>query len=168
MSYFAVAVAKNGDDWEATEVDLDEVGDVEDAADVLRDSYPDAETALLFVDADDEYLTILRLDEGDGLRVFSSDSEYADASRLGEALLGDLEPEEEDNIDTDDEEDISSKPTELDAEPVGESDLLSDLGISGATLLALCAKEGMMPSDVMAELAEAAGFDEVLETAQGA
>ncbi|WP_025273313.1 tRNA adenosine deaminase-associated protein [Haloglycomyces albus] len=167
MSYFAVAVAQTGDDWEATEVDLDDVSDVEDAADVLRETYQDADVGLLFVDADDEYLTVIRLDEGDGLRVFGSDSEYANGSRLGAALLGELEPEDDD-IDTEDEDDINSKPTELDAEPVGESDLLSDLGVTGSTLLALCAKEGLMPSDVMAEISEMAGFAEVLETAQGA
>ena len=168
MSYFAVAVGREGDEWEAAEVDLDEVADVEDAAEVMREAYPDADLTLLFVDADDEYLTVMRLDAGDDLRTFGSDAEYASQSRLGEALLGDLEPEGVEEIDTDDEESISTRPTELDAVPVGEVDLLSDLGIDGAALLALCAKEGMMPSDVLTEVAEALGFADALEAATGA
>lgn len=168
MSYFAVAVGREGDEWEAAEVDLDEVADVEDAAEVMRETYPDADLTLLFVDADDEYLTVMRLDGGDDLRTFGSDAEYASQSRLGEALLGDLEPEDTEEIDTEDEESISTRPTELDAEPVGEADLLGDLGVNGATLLALCAKEGMMPSDVISEVAEVLGFDDALEAATGA
>jgi putative tRNA adenosine deaminase-associated protein len=168
VSYFAVAVGRDGDEWEAAEVDLDHVADVEDAAEVMRETYPDADVTLLFVDADDEYLTVMRLDNGDDLRTFGSDAEYASQSRLGEALLGDLEPEDTEEIDAEDEESINARPTELDAEPVGEADLMSDLGVTGAMLLALCAKEGMMPSDVMTEVAEAVGFSDALESATGA
>ncbi|WP_100445032.1 tRNA adenosine deaminase-associated protein [Glycomyces xiaoerkulensis] len=168
MSYFAVAAGREGDEWNAAEVDLDEVADVEDAAEVMREAFPDADLTLLFVDADDEFLTMMRLDDGDDLRTFGSDAEYASQSRLGEALLGDLEPQDTDEIDTDDEESISASPTELDAEPVGEADLLSDLGVGGAMLLALCAKEGMMPSDVVSEVAAVIGFAEALENATGA
>ena len=79
MSYFAVAVGREGDEWEAAEVYLDAVADVEDAAEVMRDAFPDADLTLLFVDADDEYLTVMRLDNGDDLRTFGSDVEYAHA-----------------------------------------------------------------------------------------
>jgi putative tRNA adenosine deaminase-associated protein len=167
VSYFAVAVGREGDEWEASEVDLDAVADVEDAAEVMREAFPDADLTLLFVDADDEYLTVMRLDNGDDLRTFGSDAEYASQSRLGEALLGDLEPEGTEEIDTEDEESISARPTELDAEPVGEADVLSDLGVPGSTLLALCAKEGMLPTDVVAEVAKTIGFTEALEDAIG-
>ncbi|GAA2125525.1 MULTISPECIES: tRNA adenosine deaminase-associated protein [Glycomyces] len=167
MSYFAVAVGREGDEWEASEVDLDAVADVEDAAEAMREAFPDADLTLLFVDADDEYLTVMRLDNGDDLRTFGSDAEYASQSRLGEALLGDLEPEGTEEIDTEDEESISARPTELDAEPVGEADVLSDLGVPGSTLLALCAKEGMLPTDVVAEVAKTIGFTEALEDAIG-
>jgi putative tRNA adenosine deaminase-associated protein len=167
VSYFAVAVGREGDEWEASEVDLDAVADVEDAAEVMREAFPDADLTLLFVDADDEYLTVMRLDNGDDLRTFGSDAEYASQSRLGEALLGDLEPEGTEEIDTEDEESISARPTELDAEPVGEADVLGDLGVPGSTLLALCAKEGMLPTDVVAEVAKTIGFTEALEDAIG-
>ena len=51
-----------------------------------------AAIALLFVEADDSYLTVLRLDDGEDLRIFGSDAAYADgqppeAERLLQRLL---------------------------------------------------------------------------------
>ena len=43
------------------------------------------------VESDDQYLAILRLDEGEDLRVFGSDSAFADESRIGSVLLGEIE-----------------------------------------------------------------------------
>ena len=39
-----------------------------------------------------------------------------------------------------------------DADPVGDADLLADLGVPATRLLTLCAHEGMLPSDITAEL----------------
>lgn len=163
MSYFAVTATRTGDQWEASQVDLDDIADIEDAAEAMRDVNPDADVAVLFVDADDAYLTVLRLDQGDDLRAFGSDAEYATQSRLGEALLADLEPDDQEDFDEEDEDEVVKRPTELDAEPVGEADLLSDLGVPATMLHALCAKDGMLPADVMMELAERIGFAEQLE-----
>ena len=77
--------------WTAAELDLDGVADIDEVADRLRDVEPDAEVSLLFVEADDAYLVMLRLDEGEDLRVFGSDSAFAEESRLGALLLGDIE-----------------------------------------------------------------------------
>ena len=50
------------------------------------------------------------------------------------------------------------------ADPVGDADLLADLGISAQRLIALCAREGMLPADVTAELCQTLGCaDEVEE-----
>lgn len=64
MSYFAAAVARVDGGWTAGEVSLRGVTDIEEVADRLRDVEPDADLSLLFVEADDTYLVILRLDEG--------------------------------------------------------------------------------------------------------
>src|SRR6185295_17009659 len=56
----------------------------------LRDVDPEAEHSLLFVESDDSYLVILRLDRGEDLRVFGSDATFAEESRLGALLLGDV------------------------------------------------------------------------------
>ena len=90
MSYFAAAVVRDDSGWTAAEVSLRGATDIDEVADRLRDVDPEADVSLLFVEADDAYLVILRLDEGEDLRVFGSDSAYAEESQLGALLVGDL------------------------------------------------------------------------------
>ncbi|GAB3950711.1 tRNA adenosine deaminase-associated protein [Micromonospora vulcania] len=171
MSYFAAAVVRDDSGWSAAEVNLRGATDIDEVADRLRDVDQDAEVSLLFVEADDAYLVILRLDEGEDLRVFGSDSAYAEESRLGSLLVGDLktsvtgldEVDEPRPTSSGDEE--SEQPAvDPEADPVGEADLLANLGISAQKLLALCAHEGMMPADVTAEVCQVLGcVDEVEE-----
>ncbi|MEV1289432.1 tRNA adenosine deaminase-associated protein [Micromonospora sp. NPDC049679] len=168
MPYFAAGVARGSAGWSAAEVDLGGVADIEEVADRLRDVDPDAELSLLFVEADDTYLAILRLDDGEDLRIFGSDSAFAEESRLGALLVGDIKaPVEIDPTevsrtrsgDDDDEQPVADP----DADPVGDADLLADLGVSGHRLLALCAREGMLPADVTAELCQAIGCGDEVE-----
>src|SRR5438874_2232584 len=121
-----------------------------------------AAVALLFVESDDAYLAILRLDDGEDLRVFGSDAAFAEESRLGALLLGDIETPVPDINDVvtgpdDTEEDTVKAPADPDVEPVGDADLLADLGIPAGRLLQLCAREGMLPADVTAEVCQALG-----------
>ena len=125
MSYFAAAVVRGTDGWSASEVSLAGASDVEDVADRLRDVDADASVSLLFVESDDVYLVILRLDEGEDLRTFGSDASFAEESRLGALLLGDITKpalELEEEIEAvaaepdGDEEPASPPPT--DADPV--------------------------------------------------
>ena len=168
LSTFAAAVARGKNGWTASELDLSGFADIDEVVDGLRDADPDAELSLLFVETDDLYLVILRLDEGDELRVFGSDSAFAEESRIGTLLLGELEvpvlgiddlavPLAAD----DDEEDRSG--IDADADPVGDSELLADLGISSSRLLALCAHEGKMPADVTAEICQRLGCADELD-----
>jgi putative tRNA adenosine deaminase-associated protein len=165
LSYYAVAATRLDDTWEATEADLDGVGDIDEVLDRLRDINLDADVSLLFVEADDEYLVILRLDKGDDLRVFGSDAPFAEESRLGAVLLSETDTEPMPAPDTDaDDDDLDTPVTsELDAAPVGEADLLADMGVQPALLLELCAKDGMLPSDVTAEIAARIGCGDVME-----
>jgi len=160
VSYFAAALVRPRQGWVATELDLDEIEDADDAADLLRDVDPDADLALMFVEADDEYLVVFRLDNGDEMRVFGSDASYADESRIGAALI-----EELDEIDVPGGDD--SDDPELLGRPVGETDLLADLGVSARDLLALCAHEGMLPSDVMLEISRKIGSADALLRLRG-
>jgi putative tRNA adenosine deaminase-associated protein len=50
-----------------------------------------------------------------------------------------------------------------DADPVGDADLLADLGVSAHRLLTLCGLEGMMPADVTAEICQRIGCGDELE-----
>jgi putative tRNA adenosine deaminase-associated protein len=173
VSYFAAAAVRGTDGWTAAEIDLSAAADIEEVADLMRDVDADAQVSLLFVESDETYLVILRLDEGEDLRVFGSDSTFAEESRLGALLLGDVEAPaleiddvigeveaaEADGEDADDEPDG----VDPDVEPVGDPDLLADLGVPAKRLLELCAREGMLPPDVTAEICQTIGCGDQME-----
>jgi len=171
VSNFAAAVTREAKVWWAAELDLSGAADIEEITDRLRDVAPEAEVSLLFVESDDAYLAILRLDEGEDLRVFGSDAVFAEESRLGALLLGDIEEPaldldsvEDAAVEDDEDEEPEEPPTPAgDAEPVGDAELLSDLGVPAHRLLELCAQEGMLPSDITAEVAQAIGAGDEIE-----
>lgn len=174
MSYFAAAVVRGATGWTAAEFDLGGAADIDEVADRLRDVDQDADMSLLFVEADDVYLTILRLDEGEDLRVFSCDSAFAEESRLGALLIGDLqtpaleiddvaEPAEGASAGSVGDGESEEPAADPDADPVGDTDLLADLGLAPNRLLALCAHEGMLPADVTAEVCQILGCGDEVE-----
>jgi putative tRNA adenosine deaminase-associated protein len=175
VSYFAAAAVRGSKGWEASEIDLTGAADVEEVADRLRDVDSEADVSLLFVESDDAYLVIMRLDHGEDLRVFGSDAIFAEESRLGALLLGEVEEpalEIEDvtavagDSDADEEAEEPAEADEVvdaDIDPVGDADLLADLGVSSRRLLALCATEGMLPADITAELGQSIGFGDEIE-----
>jgi putative tRNA adenosine deaminase-associated protein len=169
VSTFAAAVARGKNGWTASELDLTGLADIDEVVDRLRDAEPDADLSLLFVEADDLYLVILRLDEGEDLRVFGSDSAFADESRIGSLLLGEIEAPalEIDDLaipGTPGDEDEAVEPAaDPDADPVGDAELLADLGVSAHRLLQLCGQEGMLPADVTAEICQRLGCGDELE-----
>jgi len=179
VSYFAAAAVRGAAGWTAAEVNLNGAADIEEVADRLRDVDVDADLSLLFVESDDTYLVVLRLDEGEDLRVFGSDSAFAEESRLGALLVGDIKaPAVEidealaagldevngfDASDASDEDEPERPAADPDADPVGDADLLADLGVSAHRLLELCAHDGMLPSDVTAEVCQAIGCGDEVE-----
>jgi putative tRNA adenosine deaminase-associated protein len=167
VSYFAAAAVRGSAGWTAAEVNLNGAADIEEVADRLRDVDVDAEVSLLFVESDDTYLVILRLDEGEDLRVFGSDSAFAEESRLGALLVGDIKApalEIDEVVESAATEPDPDQPAaDPDADPVGDADLLADLGVSARTLLELCAHEGMLPADVTAEVGQTIGCGDEIE-----
>jgi putative tRNA adenosine deaminase-associated protein len=178
VSYFAAATVRGSDGWTATEIDLSAAADIEEVADLLREVDTDAQVSLLFVETDETYLVILRLDDGEDLRLFGSDSAFAEESRLGALLIGDVEGPA---IDLDSvvggvdvpraagaDDEVETLAVEAGSEPVGDPSLLADLGIPAHRLLELCARDGMLPSDVSAEVCQAIGCgDEMEELREG-
>ena len=169
MSHFAAAVARTGDGWAAREMSLTDVEDLDSLVDELRDVVADtaATSVVLFVEEDDEYLAIVRLDGEAEPRVFLSDVRAVDASSIAamlyeEAAAESLEEHEgdEDEDDDDSEEDGSLR---AEADPAGDNELLADLGTPGKVLLDLCAEEGMLPADVITAVCESLGCAEQLE-----
>lgn len=164
MSYFAAALARTPAGWTAEELDLDGLTDVDAVADRVRDVGGEAETALLFVEEDDEYVAILRVD-ADDLRVFVSDSQAAESYPVAGIFAGAVEEEPAPSDLDDDEEEDEDPP---DSEPVGDADLLADLGTPRRDLIALVTHERTLPSDVISEVCERAGCLDELETLRGA
>lgn len=174
MPYFAAALARCPSGWSATELDLDEVEDFADLSDILRDLDDDANKTLLFLEEDDVYVAIVRVDGADDARVFVSDIRAGEESRIAAMLLeeaGTPEPVpfvvDEDALDDTaaaaDDDAVES----TDVVPAGDSDLLADLGTPSGDLLALCAHEGMLPADVITEVAKRAGCVDELEEIRG-
>ena len=161
MSYFAAALARTPAGWTAEELDLDGLTDVDEVADRVRDVEGEAETALLFVEEDDEYVAILRVD-ADDLRVFVSDAQAAETYPVASIFAGAVEEEPAPPSGEDEEEDPP------DSEPVGDADLLADLGTPRHDLIALVTHERTLPSDVISEVCERAGCLDELETLRGA
>ncbi|MBE1486380.1 putative tRNA adenosine deaminase-associated protein [Plantactinospora soyae] len=167
-------MARRASGWTAAEVDLSGAADIDEVADLLRDVDQDAEVSLLFVESDDVYLAIMRLDEGEDLRIFGSDSAFAEESRLGALLVGDIKApalEIDDVVEpaarvagsSGDDDDDNDPVVDPDADPVGDADLLADLGISAHRLLAICSHEGMLPADVTTKVCQVIGCGNEVE-----
>ena len=156
MSYFAAGLVRTAGGWTGEELDLKGIEDVDGVADLLRDLLPDEDgLALLMVEENDEYVAIMRVEGDDDPRVFLSDSRSAQSSDIAAALYDGAPPVVED-----DEDEDSAKPQ---AEAVGDTALLADLGTSSDDLLELCGEEGMLPGDIITALCERAGCLDVLE-----
>lgn len=164
MPYFAAALARTGESWTAREVDLDEVETIDDVVELLHEVDEDAETTLLFVEEDDEYVAIVRVDTADTEpRIFISDGRAANTYPIAELLSDETGPADNDVTDDDDTGSLGH-----DSEPLGDGSLLSDLGTSTPELLELCAHEGSLPSDVISAVCEKAGcLDEIESLREG-
>lgn len=165
MSYFAAALARTPGGWSATELDLDEVEDLEALADLLREeSGEDGGPALMLFEEDDEYVAVVRVDGAPGSldepKVFLSDRRAVLASDVAAMLWEDAETPAAGEEDDDE----GTHPV---SEPVGDTGLLADLGTPADDLLELCAEEGLLPADVLTAVAERGGFLEALEQVRG-
>jgi putative tRNA adenosine deaminase-associated protein len=165
VPHFAAALSRRPDGWSGEELDLKDVEDLDGVLEEMRRYGDDAETQLLFVEEDDEWFAIVRVDEDGDPRVFLSDARAMETSQLG-ALFGEaaavVEPldDVDDDEDDDDEDDDGAQTS---GDPIGDPEVLSDLGTPETRLLALCAEEGQLPADVISTLCENAGCLEPLD-----
>lgn len=169
MPHFAAALVRTADGWKGEELELDAVEDLDGVADALRDLLPDDEgTALMFLEENDEYFLVARVDgDSDEPRVFLSDVRAIETSELAARLFDETatEPILDDEPPGDDESD-GGAPAE--GAPGGDEAILADFGTRAAQLRELCAEEGMLPADVIYALCERAGCVDVLEELRGA
>ncbi|MCX4584264.1 hypothetical protein [Streptomyces sp. NBC_01481] len=176
--YFAALLARTQDGWEASDTELDDVETLSDLTDLAREASVDEDTVLVFIEQEDAWFGVLRVEGEEDPRIFVSDAAAAARSSYGEILTNELlggddddpaddldtldldgtEDGEPEDDDADDEVGESGSAAELvPAGPVGDRDILMDLGLSEKELLAL-------DTDALLEIADALGAAEVLET----
>ncbi|WP_438296687.1 tRNA adenosine deaminase-associated protein [Streptomyces sp. HUAS TT7] len=176
--YFAALLARTEDGWEASDTELDDVETLSDLADLAREAAADGadDTVLVFIEQEDAWFGVVRVDGEEDPRVFVSNAAVAARSSYGamltDELLGHDQDDEEDELDTldlDGTEDGYEDEAAADevggddlsdgaapAGPLGESAILADLGVSERRLLAL-------DGDALVTIADALGAAEVLE-----
>ncbi|WP_285733226.1 tRNA adenosine deaminase-associated protein [Nocardiopsis sp. ATB16-24] len=158
MSTFAAVFAPHGKTWRGTELELGDVEVIDDVTDLMLDFAADrgSDLSLLLVEADDEWFAIVRAgDDGEEPRVYLSDArvvhDHPLASVLSEAGgLGAAAPSD-------------GAGTRPDPVPDGDGDLLTDLGMPEDELRSLSVGGGVLPGDVLAVVAERAGFGDLLD-----
>ncbi|HWU08324.1 MAG TPA: hypothetical protein VN520_18400 [Streptomyces sp.] len=187
--YFAALLARTEDGWEASDTELDDVETLSDLTDLAREASVDEDTVLVYIEQEDAWFGVVRVDGEEDPRIYVSDASAAARSSYGEILLTDellgREPGADDEIaaleelvdleGTEDGEPEESQPdaggvgvaaTEPDpddddpgAVPAGP---LGDLGVLAD--LGLSEKDLLgLRTDALAEIADALGAAEVLE-----
>ena len=153
--YFAAVLARTDDEWSGREIDMASIEDLDSLVVTMR-ALADGGSALFFLEEDDEYLAIVRVDGDLDPRTFISDDRAVQTSALAALVMEEIVvlPESDD----DDEEGIKPDP-----EPVGDTDIVADLGIEADELLDLCSSEGMLPADVITAICEKAGCADALD-----
>jgi putative tRNA adenosine deaminase-associated protein len=167
VPYFAAVLARGSSGWSGEEVDLKGVDDLDGLVEEMRGVHDDAQTLLLFVEENDEWFAAVRVDEDGDPRVFLSDGRATETSELA-ALLAEAaqvaDPVDDVDLDqsgpAEEDEEEAVQPA---GEPIGDADLLADLGTPAQRLLALCAEEGQLPADIVSALCERAGCGEALD-----
>lgn len=175
--YFAALLARTEDGWQASDTELDDVETLSDLTDLAREVSVDEDTVLVFIEQEDAWFGIVRVEGEEDPRIYVSDAAAAARSSYGEILIDELigrddddpaddldtldldgtEDGEPDENDEEDEESPVASGRSCPRDPCGDQEILVDLGLSEGDLLAL-------ETDAMAEIAEALGAAEVLET----
>ncbi|MER7751052.1 tRNA adenosine deaminase-associated protein [Kitasatospora sp. NPDC097643] len=178
VAYFAAVLARTEDGWDVSETELDDVETLADLADLARDSAQDDDSVLIFIEQEDAWFAIVRVDGEEDPRIFVSDGAAAARSSYGSVLTDELVDQagesEFGDLDhlvvelEDSEEEQEQDDEEADARggvpvgPLGDAHLLAEFGLPSEELLALSG-EGAVPGDALEEIAEALGCGEVLE-----
>ncbi|MGW4700741.1 tRNA adenosine deaminase-associated protein [Streptomyces sp. NPDC004285] len=169
--YFAALLARTEDGWEASDTELDDVETLSDLAELAREASDD-DTVIVFIEQEDAWFGIVRIEGEEDPRIYVSDGAAAARSSYGEMLTRELLGDDLDDLVDDletldldgtedgeplDEDEAGSVAAEaVPAAPVGDRLILADLGMSAEDLLAL-------DSDALTEIADALGAAEVLE-----
>ena len=86
VSYFTAVLAREGRRWTAHDVDVESLKDLGELTDELRAVADDDEPVLLFLEREDAWWAVVRVDGDEDPRVFVSDAAGAAASSYSELL----------------------------------------------------------------------------------
>lgn len=169
--YFAALLARTEDGWEASDTELDDVETLSDLADLAREASADDDTVLAFIEQEDAWFGVVRIDGEEDPRIYISDAAAAARSSYGEILLTDellgRAPDDdfdrlvdldgtEDGETGEDEDGPGATEDAVPPGPIGDTEILDDLGMSTKELMAL-------DGDALTAIAEALGCGDVLE-----
>jgi putative tRNA adenosine deaminase-associated protein len=185
VAYFAALLAHTDDGWDVSETELDDVETLADLADLAREAAEDEETVLVFIEQEDSWFAVVRVDGEEDPRIFVSDASAASRSAYGEIVLtdeivgrssgddlddlvveldDDTSSSDGDEVDEEDDEDEAvADSDELPNGPLGDAGLLIDFGIGAKELMDMSV-EGSLPGDALTEIADALGCGDVLES----
>jgi len=138
----AVAVYRDEGVWNLAEIPLHALDDVDAIAHELR-RYPGETGALALISVDEDFVLLVRA-QGTLVRVLLSDATAAPDWELARSAVDHLGV----HVEVDEEEEA----------PAGNLDILADMGISAADMGELLDDPDLYPEDVLAEIAEIAGF----------
>ncbi|MFL6022198.1 MAG: tRNA adenosine deaminase-associated protein [Marmoricola sp.] len=138
----AVAAYREEGVWNLAELPVHSLDDVDAIAHELR-RYPGDNGALALISVDEDFVILVRA-QGTLVRVLLSDASAAPDWELARSAVDHLGV----HVEIDEEEQA----------PAGNLDLLADLGISADDLGELLDDLDLYPEDVLAEIAELAGF----------
>lgn len=171
MAYFGALLTRADQQWEAHDVDVDELEDLDNLVELMRGEPADDGTALLVIEQEDTWFALVRLDGEDEPRVFVSDVAAATRSAYGEVLLvselplvapvseaADHDPGEADE----DDDAVFDEGLVAEAGPAGDAGLLSDFGLPAERLVDLC-DDATLPAEALAEVAVVIGAGDELE-----
>ncbi len=186
MAYFAAVLARTDDGWDVSETELDDVETLADLTDLAREAAQDDDSVLVFIEQEDAWFAIVRVDGEEDPRIFVSDGAAAARSSYGSVLTDELVEQagesEFDDLDDlvaelDDEAEASERddggededdeapavgPGGVPVGPLGDSEILVEFGLAAKDLVELSG-EGAVPGDALAEIADALGCGEILE-----
>lgn len=157
---FTAAFVRTAEGWSGAEVDLSDAEIADDLGDLVQEALGEAlseegvelagdELTLLCAEMEDEWFAIVRYEGDQEPRVFLSDVQAGAGDRFGQMFtdLAGVAPDKEGG-------------NELGVRPVGDLDLLGDLGVSREELMELSMEEGVLPADTLSVIAERLGFAE--------
>jgi len=148
---FVVAAYRDDGDWSVMELPARLGEDFAALSDALL-RFPSDVGTLALVSVKDDFFVIVRR-SGPQVRVLLSDNtatlDYPLAADVAEALNA-ADPEDDDPI-----------------EPIGDLEILTDLGIASVELSLLCEDDDLYPDDVLLDVAGKLGFRDQLETIVG-